>query len=195
MRSPDSERAGLASFVGARGEWNGSDQWLAAHGQPSPTAMPASPFASRGSGRPIQMDWTDHSADGNLTGAPVPYATAARPLIGATRPIDEGDDGFTSGGTTNTTGFRRLDASSALSAPQSRLTTRPLAARRSPATISISMTGRVEAARWRKSGACFLRRVTHRSELVFLPFRRIPPFCRHNPQSVGRWGNASQAWA
>jgi hypothetical protein len=71
---------------------NGSDQWLAAHGQPSPTTMPASPFASRGSGRPIQMDWTDHSVGGNSTGASGPHATAASPLLEATRPIDEGDD-------------------------------------------------------------------------------------------------------
>jgi hypothetical protein len=92
LRSPDSERAGLASFVGARIARNGSDQWLAAHGQPSPTTMPASPFASRGSGRPIQMDWTDHSVEGNSTGASGPHATAASPLLEATRPIDEGGD-------------------------------------------------------------------------------------------------------
>ena len=112
--------------------------------------MPASPFASRGSGRPIQMDWTDHSADGNPTGAPGPHATAARPLIEATRPIDEGDDGFRSGGPANSARFRRLDTASAPSAPQSRLATRPLAARRSLDTISISLAIRVEAARWRK---------------------------------------------
>ena len=78
------QREGLASFVGARIARNGSDQWLAAHGQPPPTAMPASPFASRGSGRPIQMERTDHSVEGNPTGASGPHATAACPLIGAT---------------------------------------------------------------------------------------------------------------
>ena len=45
--------------------------------------MPASPFASRGSGRPIQMERTDHSVEGNPTGASGPHATAACPLIGA----------------------------------------------------------------------------------------------------------------
>ena len=143
---------------------NGSDQWLAAHGQPPPTAMPASPFASRGSGRPIQMDWTDHSVEGNPTGTSGPHATAASPLLEATRPIDAGDGRFTSGCTTSTGGFRSLDAASAPSAPQSGLATRPLAARRSPDTISISMAIRVEAARWRKSGAGFARWGTHRSE-------------------------------
>ena len=126
--------------------------------------MPASPFASRGSGRPIQMDWTDHSVGGNSTGASGPHATAASPLLEATRPIDAGDGRFTSGCTASTASFRRLDATSAPSAPQSGLATRPLAARRSPDTISISMAIRVEAARWRKRRAGFLRWGTHRSE-------------------------------
>jgi len=39
-----------------------------------------------------QMDWTDHSGEGNSTGALGPHATAASPLLEATRPIDEGDD-------------------------------------------------------------------------------------------------------
>ena len=52
-------------------------------------------------------------------------------------PIGQGDDGFTSGGTTSTAGFQRLDAASALSATQSRLTTALLAAQRSP-TPSLS---------------------------------------------------------
>jgi hypothetical protein len=43
-----------------------------------------------------------------------------------------------------------------LAAPQSRLTIRPLAAKRSPATISISIASRVEAARSRKRRACLL---------------------------------------
>jgi hypothetical protein len=43
-----------------------------------------------------------------------------------------------------------------LAAPQSRLAIRPLAAKRSPATISISIASRVEAARSRKRRACLL---------------------------------------
>ena len=96
------------------------------------------------------MDWTDHSVDGNPTGAPGPHATAARPLLGATRPIDEGDDEFRSGGPANSARFRRLDTASAPSAPQSRFAIRPLAAQRRPDAISISLAIRVEAARWRK---------------------------------------------
>ena len=44
LRSPDSERAGLASFVGARGEWNGPDQWLATTGLSTPLGLIASPL-------------------------------------------------------------------------------------------------------------------------------------------------------
>jgi hypothetical protein len=143
---------------------NGSDQWLAAHGQPSPTAMPASPFASRGSGRPIQMDKTAHSAEGNPTGAPGPHATAAYPPIEATRPIDEGDDGFTSGGTTSTDRFRRLDAASAPSAPQSRLATRPIAARRSPTPSLSQRRSELRRPDGGREGACFLRCLTYRAE-------------------------------
>jgi hypothetical protein len=112
--------------------------------------MPASPFASRGSGRPIQMEWATHFSAGDPTGESGPHATAACPPLSATGPIGEGDDGFTSGGTTNTAGFSRLDVASTFSAPLSRVTIRPLAARRSPDTISISMAIRVEVARWRK---------------------------------------------
>ena len=43
-----------------------------------------------------------------------------------------------------------------LAAPQSRLAIRPLAAKRSPATISISIASRVEAARSRTRRACLL---------------------------------------
>jgi hypothetical protein len=53
------------------------------------------------------------------------HASADRPPIEAGRPIDEGDDGFTSAGTLSTGGFRRLDAASTLSAPQSRLAMLP----------------------------------------------------------------------
>jgi hypothetical protein len=135
---------------------NGSDQWLAAHGQPS----------LRGDAREsICIAWfrashpdgaAVHSTAGNPTGATGSHANAAGPLLGATRPIDEGDDGFTSGRPANTARFRRLGSASALSALQSRLAIRPLAAQRSPFTISISMESRVEAARSRKRRACLL---------------------------------------
>ena len=110
----------------------------------------ASPFASRGSERPIQMEQPSSPPRGNPPGATGPHAIAARPPLEPTRPIDEGDDGFTSGRPASKARFRRLDSASALSASQSRLAIRPLAAKRSPATISISMASRVEFARWRR---------------------------------------------
>ena len=51
-----------------------------------------------------------------------------------------------------------------LAAPQSRLATQPLAAKRSPSTISISMASRVEAARLRKRRGGLPRRVRERAE-------------------------------
>ena len=57
LRRPDGGREGLASFVASRIARNGSDQWLAAHGRPSPTTLPASPFASRGSGPTVSWSW------------------------------------------------------------------------------------------------------------------------------------------
>jgi hypothetical protein len=115
-----------------------------------------------------------HSTRENPTGATGPHAIAACPPLEATRPIDEGDDGFTPAGNLSTGGFRRLDAPSALSAPQSRPAIRPLAAQPSPFTISISMASRVEFARLRRRTAGFPRRVRERSELVFLWFPIIP---------------------
>jgi hypothetical protein len=91
-----------------------------------------------------------HSTPGNATGATGTHAIAARPPLEAAGPIDEGNDGFPSGRPANTALFRRLGSASALSALQSRLAIRPLAAQRSPFTISISMESRVEAARLRK---------------------------------------------
>jgi hypothetical protein len=105
------------------------------------------------------------------------HATAACPPLEAARPIDESDDGFTSASTISTGGFRRLDAASALSAPQSRLAIRPLAAQRSPATISIFSESRVEAARLRKRTAGFLRRDRERSELVIIRTRVADSGC------------------
>ena len=58
-----------------------------------------------------------HSTPGNPTGATGPHAIAARLLLGVTRPIDEGDDGFTSGCPANTPRFRRLDAALAPRCP------------------------------------------------------------------------------
>ena len=105
-----------------------------------------------------------HSTPGNATGATGPHATADHPLLEPTTPIDEGDDGFTSGRPANTARFRRLDFATALSAPQSRLAIRPFAAKRSPFTISISMERRVEAARLRKRRVGFPRRSRERAE-------------------------------
>ena len=107
----------------------------------------ASPFASRGSERPIQMEQPSTPPRGNPTGATGPHANADRPPLEPTGPIDEGDDRFTSGCAASKGRFRRLDAASA---PQSRLAIWPLAAKRSRGTISISMAIRVEAARSRK---------------------------------------------
>ncbi len=111
---------------------------------------------SRWSGCPLHP-WKSYRTQGS-------HATSACPPLEAARPIDESDDGFTSASTISTGGFRRLDAASALSAPQSRLAIRPLAAQRSPATISIFSESRVEAARLRKRTAGFLRRDRERSE-------------------------------
>jgi hypothetical protein len=80
----------------------------------------ASPFASRGSERRIQMEQPSSPPRGNLTGATGPHAIAARPLLGATRPIDEGGERFTSGCPANTARFRRLDAASAPRWPSER---------------------------------------------------------------------------
>jgi hypothetical protein len=123
----------------------------------------------------------NHCTTGNATGATGRHAIAARPPLEAAQPIDEGDDGFTSGGTISTGGFRRLDAASALSAPQSRLAIRPLAAKRSPATISIFIESKVEAARWRKRTAGFLRRGRERSER-WRSMARGPGAYHHQPR-------------
>jgi hypothetical protein len=77
----------------------------------------ASPFASRGSERPIQMEQLSSPPRGNPTGATGPHAIAARPPLEATRPIDEGDDGFTSGCAASTGRFNRLDTASAPRGP------------------------------------------------------------------------------
>jgi hypothetical protein len=143
---------------------NGSDQWLAAHGQPSlrndarESICIAWFRASHPDGAAV------HSTPGNPTGATGPHAIAARPPLEATRPIDEGDDGFTSGCPASTARFRRLDTASAPSASPRRLAIRPFAAKRSPASISISMASRVEVARLRKRTAGFLRRGRERAE-------------------------------
>jgi len=111
---------------------NGSDQWLAAHGQPSlrddarESICIAWFRASHPDGAAV------HSTQGNPTGATGPHAIAARPPLEPTRPIDEGDDGFTSGCAASTGRFRCLDAPSAPSASPSGLAIRPLAAQRSP---------------------------------------------------------------
>ena len=154
---------------------NVGDQWLAAHGQPSRTAMPASPFASRGSGRPIHFDPAAHATGGNPIGVPGLHATAARP------PLEAADQ------STRATTDSHREARPARIASGDSSSISPFgpseraghsAPRRptQPHTISISMAIRVEAARWRKREAGFLRWGTHRSEPVFLPFRRIPPF-------------------
>ena len=90
-----------------------------------------------GSTRSIQDGWTNHATHGNPTGASGRHATAAGPPLEAMGPIDEGDDGFTSGGTTSTDRLRRLDVASAPSAPQSRPHIRRIAAQRNP-TPSLS---------------------------------------------------------
>ena len=130
---------------------NGSDQWLAAHGQPSlrddarESICIAWFRASHPDGAAV------HSTQGNPTGATGPHAMAARSLLEATRPIDEGDDGFTSGCPANTAGFQRTrHGIKHCAAPRSRLAIRPLAAKRSPASISISIASRVDAAGSRK---------------------------------------------
>jgi hypothetical protein len=142
-----------------------------------------------------------HSTQGNPTGATGPHATAACPPLEATRPTDEGDDGFTSAGTLSTGGFRRLDATSALSAPQSRPAIRPLAAKRSSATISISTASRVDAARSRKRRACLLSwgqrtRGTSISLVPDSPARRRDnvPHCRGRVECKSNAGNGLGDW-
>ena len=111
------EDAGSPPSFRGHGWANGGDQWLAVTGLPPPTTMPASPFASRGSERPIQMKQPSTPPLENPTGATGPHAIAARPLLGATRPIDEGGERFTSGCPANTARFNRLDAASAPRGP------------------------------------------------------------------------------
>ena len=102
-------RGGLPS-MGQTNAWNGSDQWLAADGQPSlrddarESICIAWFRASHPDGAAV------HSTQGNPTGATGPHAIAARPPLEPTRPIDEGDDGFTSGCAASTGRFRCLDA-------------------------------------------------------------------------------------
>ena len=126
---------------------NGSDQWLAAHGQPSlrDDARESICIAWFRASHPDGA--AGHSTPGNATGAKGTHATAARSLLEATRPIDEGDDGFTSGCPANTARFRRLDAVSAPRGPSEQARHPPLAAQPGPFTISISIARRAEVAR------------------------------------------------
>jgi hypothetical protein len=138
---------------------NGSDQWLATHGQPSlrndarESICIAWFRASHPDGAAV------HSTPRNPTGATGPHAIAGRPPLAATRPIDEGDDGFTSGGPANTARFGRLDAASALSALQSRLPIRPSPPNAAPppslsqwrAELSSHVCGREEVGFHRRS--------------------------------------------
>ena len=91
-----------------------------------------------------------HSTAGNPTGATGTHATADCPPLEPTGPIDEGDDGLTSGCPANTARFRRLDAASAPRGPSEQARHPPLAAQPRPCTISISIATRAEAARSRK---------------------------------------------
>jgi len=144
------KRRGLLPPVASRIARNGSDQWLAAYGQPSlrddarESICIAWFRASHPDGAAV------HSTQGNPTGATGPHAIAARPLLGATRPIDEGGERLTSGCPANTARFRRLDAASAPRGPSEQARHPPLAAQPRPCTISISIATRAEAARSRK---------------------------------------------
>jgi len=111
-------RSEIGDLLAARNpEPNGGDQWLAAHG----------PTTTQGDAREsICIAWfrashpgeaAVHSTQGNPTGATGPHAIAARPPLEATRPIDEGDDGFTSGCAASTGRFNRLDTASAPRGP------------------------------------------------------------------------------
>ena len=118
--------------------------------------MPASPFASRGSERPIQME--------RLSTPPLEILPGQQGRTPSRPARCSGLRGRLTRATTDSHRAALLtrQASGAstplqpLAAPQSRLAIRPLAAKRSPATISISMASRVEAARSRKRRACLL---------------------------------------
>jgi hypothetical protein len=118
--------------------------------------MPASPFASRGSERPIQMERPSTPREEILPGQQ--GRTPSRParcsgLRGRlTRAAS--DSHRAAQLTRHASGASTL--LQPLAAPQSRLAIRPLAAKRNPATISISIASRVEAARSRKRRACLL---------------------------------------
>jgi hypothetical protein len=121
-----------------------------------PATMPASPFASRGSERPIQMERPSTPPREILPGqqgrTPSQPARRLRLRGRLTRATTD----------SHRAALLTRHASSAstplqpLAAPQSRLVIRPLAAKRSPATISISIASRVEFARLRKRRACLL---------------------------------------
>jgi hypothetical protein len=151
VRSPSASRqhcsgSGSGLLLGRTVAINGSRPG----GQPSPAAMPASPFASRGSERPIQMEqpFTPPreilpGQQGRTPSRPARRLRLHRRLTRVTTdshwaaPLTR----LASGASTRHQPF---------AACQDRLAIRPLAAKRSTARISISMASRVEAARSRQ---------------------------------------------
>ena len=112
--------------------------------------MPASPFASRGSERPIQMERLSTPPKEILPGqqghTPWRPARCLRLRGRLTRAMTDSHRAalltrLASGASTRHQPF---------AAPRSRLAIRPLAAKRSPASISISIASRVDAAGSRK---------------------------------------------
>ena len=113
--------------------------------------MPASPFASRGSERPIQMERLStpplEILPGNrATRHAGPLAACLRLRGRLTRAMTDSHRAAL---------LTRLASSAStrhqpFAAPRSRLAIRPLAAKRSPASISISIASRVDAAGSRK---------------------------------------------
>ena len=124
---PIAEERRWGYFVGAENAQNAGDQWLAAHDQPSPTAMPASPFASRCSRLASRLKLARPHHD-----APSYRGTSAAshngsPAARRRGPNDDQDDGFTSAGTTSTARFKRLDSDFIFSTPREAASSRPIA--------------------------------------------------------------------